>query len=49
MKDVAGHKRLEGAPGRSEHLLQLVIDLWIAKIAAGVSDGTEPASRRLLR
>jgi PAS domain S-box-containing protein len=26
VKDVAGHKRLEGAPGRSEHLLQLVID-----------------------
>ena len=23
--------------------------LWIAKIAAGASDGTEPASRRLLR
>ncbi len=26
MTDVAGHKRLEGAPGRSEQLLQIVID-----------------------
>jgi PAS domain S-box-containing protein len=26
VKNVAGHKRLEGAPGRSEQLLQIVID-----------------------